>query len=84
MGGFSYSPEAAGMLLDIILFLSGNDGTAAGIASHPEVETAWFPASGTLVIMNNGDQTAETVVRYPGGEYRAVLKPRSTVFAENL
>ena len=84
MGGFAYSPEAAGMLLDIILFLSGNDGTAAGIASHPEVETAWFPASGTLVIMNNGDQTAETVVRYPGGEYRAVLKPRSTVFAENL
>ena len=84
MGGFSYSPEAAGMLLDIILFLSGNDGTAAGIASHPEVETAWFPASGTLVIMNNSDQMAETVVRYPKGEYRAVLKPRSTVFAENL
>ena len=84
MSGFTYSPEAARMLLDMILYLSGKDGSEAGISSHPAVEAAWFPASGTLMVMNNGDETAETAIRYPGGEYRIRLEPRSTVFAEDL
>ena len=84
MGGFVYSPEAARMLLELILFLSGEDGAAAGISSSPEVETAWYPASGTLLVMNNGAEPAETVVRYPRGEYRVKLGPRCEVFAENL
>ena len=34
--------------------------------------------------MNNGAEPAETVVRYPRGEYRVKLGPRCEVFAENL
>jgi len=84
LGGFAYSPQGARMLLDLILYLTGADGTAAGLSDHPAVETAWFPASGTLVIMNNGEEPAEATIRFPAGEYRAKLAAGATEMVEGF
>ena len=75
MGGFTYSPAAARMLLDMLLYLTGADGSAAGISDHPLVEAAWFPKSRALVVMNNGDAPASAHIAYPGGVFAAELAP---------
>ena len=79
MGGFTYSPSAARMLLDMILYLSGTDGAAAGISDQTEVETAWFPASSTLLVMNNGGKAVRTQIRTAEGTFGLELKPYETV-----
>ena len=82
MGGFRWSPEGSRMLLDILLYLSGAEGPEAGLSDNPLVETAWFPASKTLVIMNNGEEETETEIRFPEGTCRAKVPGRGMVFAE--
>jgi len=74
LGGFAYSPASARMLLELLLHMTGVKPEAAGCCSHPLVETAWFPASGTLVLMNNGDKAAEGEVRWPGGRMTVALE----------
>ena len=81
LGGFVWSPEACRMLLDMILYLSGADGREAALSDHPLAEAAWFPASKTLVVMNNGEAETEAEIRYPGGVYRAKLPALGMVFA---
>ena len=82
-GGFSYSPEAARMLLEILLHLTGTDGHAAGLTDNPQTECAWFPASHTLVVMNNADEPAEAGVTLPGGRISVNLEPLQTLFVVN-
>ncbi len=81
MGGFAWSPEGCRMLLDMILYLTGADGSRAGLSDNPRVEAAWFPASGTLVVMNNGGTEEAAVIRYPGGEYSARVPAGGMIFA---
>ena len=73
LGGFAYSPASARMLLELLLYLTGVQPGAAGFCSHPLVETAWFPASGTLVLMNNGDEPVQTEATWPGGRIPVAL-----------
>ena len=80
MGGFTYSPEAARMLLDMILYLTGADGFQAGLSDQAQVEAAWFPQSATLLAMNNGGEEVTAHIRYPGGVCEAKLAP----YAEKL
>jgi len=80
LGGFTYSPAAARMLLDLIITLTETDGTAAGLSDHPLVETAWFPADRTLVVLNNSEETAESTVRCPGGTVSVRLGPTEMQF----
>ncbi len=74
LSGFEYSPASARMLLELLLFLTDAQADAAGICSHPLVETAWFPASGTLVLMNNGEEAAQAEARWPGGRISVSLR----------
>ena len=80
LGGFTYSPGAARMLLEMLLYLTGADGSAAGHTSHPLTECAWFPASRTLVVMNQGEEPAETEVSCPGGTLKVRLEAEQTLF----
>ena len=80
MGSFSYSPEAARMLFDLLLYLTGRDGTQAAVSDHPLVEAAWFPASGTLVAMSSADTSLNAVIRLPDREVQVHLEPCGTVF----
>ena len=68
LGGFSYSPAAARTLLELLLCLTGAEGSAAGLTDSPEAECAWYPASRTLVVMNNADAPADITVRLPHGQ----------------
>jgi hypothetical protein len=38
------------------------------------VETAWFPASGTLVLMNNGEKAVKTEACWSGGRMAVSLE----------
>ena len=82
LGGFVYSPSAARMLLDLLLFLTGKDGAAAAVCDDPLAEAAWFPASGTMVVMNNAPEAREVSVRYPGGVLKASLGPEEMAFCQ--
>ena len=80
LGGFTYSPSAARMLLDLLLALTGTDGRAAGLSGHPLVEAAWFPADRTLLVMSSSNEPLETVVRCPAGDVPVRLRPLETRF----
>jgi len=74
LSGFAYSPASARMLLELLLCLTGAQAGAAGYCSHPLVETAWFPASGTLVLMNNGEMPIQTEAIWPEGRIAVSLE----------
>ena len=78
LSGFTYSPEAAKMLLNLLLLLTGTDGNAAGMCSAAEAECAWFPSSGKLVIFNNSSREIETAAAWPGGQGTFRLAPMET------
>ena len=80
LGGFRYSPEAARMMLEMILAMTGVGGEGAGISEDPMVECAWYPESRTLLAMNNREEATETVIRYPEGQIRVSLLPLETRF----
>jgi hypothetical protein len=70
------------MLMQLLLFMTGAQPDAAGICGHPLVETAWFPASGTLVLMNNGEGAVQSEVRWPGGRTAVSLEAWEMKFIE--
>ena len=80
MSGFQYSPAAARMLLELLLYLTGKDAAEAGVCEDSRVEVAWFPASATLVMMNNAEAPVDAVVRCPAGERRVQLAPLEMQF----
>ena len=82
MGGFTYSPAAARMLLEMLLYLTGADGSAAGLTDDPLVECAFYPAAGALAVMNSADEGKTVTVSLPAGAVRVSLKPLETVFLE--
>ena len=76
LSGFSYRPEAARMLLDLLLYMTGTDGCAAGRCDDPMVETAWFPASRAMAVMNNSEKEVTTQIEWPEGSVRMTLGPQ--------
>jgi hypothetical protein len=68
------------MLLEMLLYLTGTDGRAAGISSCPWVETAWFPADRTLLAMNNSDDPADSTIFCPAGKVPVRLQPMEMQF----
>ena len=78
LGGFTYSPLAARMLLDMLLYLTGTDGAKAGICESNMAECAWFPDTRSLIVMNNADGELDTLVHCPAGEIAVHLKPMET------
>ena len=78
LSGFTYSPAAARMLLDLLLTLTGTDGAAAAICDHPLAEAAYYPADRALAVLNNSDQPLTTAVSCPGGRIEVTLDPLET------
>ena len=74
LSGFEYSPRAARMLLEILMTATGRDASGIAIADDPMVEAGWFPASRTLVLLNNAPEPVRTRVRLPGGETGIALE----------
>ena len=75
MSGFTYSPAAARMLLNWMLYLTGKTGETASMPLDSRVESAFFPASRTLVALNNAEADVETEIAIPSGKVSVSLKP---------
>ena len=82
MGGFTYSPEAARMLLELLKYLCGTDGNSAGAADDPMVECAWFEKARILLVMNNAQTQVSTRVSCPAGCKEFTLEPFEARFVE--
>ena len=75
LGGFTYSPSGARMLLELLLHLTGRRGEEAGISDDSRVECAFFPASRSLVLMNNANAPVHTRITCPLGACERDLQP---------
>ena len=78
LSGFTYSPAAARMLLELLLYLTGADGTLAALCDHPLAEAAFFPADNTLAALNNSENEITTTVSCPAGKVTLTLAPLET------
>ena len=63
LGSFAYSPEAAKALLRLLVELTGADAAQIPACDQPSVETAWFPASKTLVVLNNAKTEVAALIK---------------------
>ena len=82
LSGFAYSPAAASMLLALLMEITGCAREGAALTDQPMAEAAWFPASGTLAVLNNGEEPLETVVTSPAGAERVQLAPLEMRFIQ--
>ena len=80
LGDFFYSPAGARMLLEILLHLTGADGSAAGLTDQFLAECAWFPEAKTLVVMNNSDMPMDVKITLPFGSVQAHPKAEEICF----
>lgn len=78
LAGFSYSPENARMLLNLMLWAKGLPLNAAYLTTDPGTECAWFPDSRQLVVINNTDTPRTTAVHTPEGDVTVELEPFAT------
>lgn len=78
LAGFSYSPENARMLLNLMLWAKGLPLNAAYLTTDSGTECAWFPDSRQLVVINNTDTPRTTAVHTPEGDVTVELEPFAT------
>lgn len=78
LAGFSYSPENAWMLLNLMLWAKGLPLNAAYLTTDPGTECAWFPDARQLVVINNTDTPRTTAVHTPEGDVTVELEPFAT------
>lgn len=78
LAGFSYSPENARLLLNLMLWAKGLPLDAAYLTTDPGTECAWFPDSRQLVVINNTDTPRATTVHTPEGDVTVELDPFAT------
>ncbi len=78
LAGFSYSPENARMLLNLMLWAKGLPLDTAYLTTDPGTECAWFPDARQLVVINNTDTPRTTAVHTPEGDVTVELDPFAT------
>ena len=66
------------MLLELLLHLTGVNPAELCLSDRPDVETAWFPADRTLVVVNGQEAPVSTVIHTPDGELSLSLEPMET------
>ena len=59
MSGFRWSVDSTAMLLAILMRCAHIEADAPWVSDAPQVETAWFPASRALVLINNSEKPCE-------------------------
>ena len=77
MSDFSYSPENARALLDLLLF-GAHVARAPYLPEDARAEAAYYPSDRVLVVVNNADETVETRVTLPEGDMAVTLQPMET------
>lgn len=67
LGGFTCSPENTRMLLNLLLYTSGDDLKGKYITDNVYTECAYYPVSRELVVINNSDSEQTTTVQTERG-----------------
>lgn len=78
MSGFRVSDESTSMLLHLLLYLSGAQ--PLYLSDQASVETAYYPADGMLVALNNSDEPVTASVALPQGAMTLTLAPAEMRF----
>ena len=82
LSGFACTAEGNRMLLDILLYAAGQTETALYLSDDARVEAAFYPASSTLAVVNNAEETVSAHIRLPGDSLAVTLAPMETRFIE--
>ena len=78
MSDFKVSPKSTRMLLEMLMYLTGLKPADLYLSNCPDVETAYYPADRTLVVLNNLETAAEAVISTPEGQIPVKLSPMET------
>ncbi len=78
LSDFSFTPENARMLLDLLLYAAGKYGQEPYLTSDPRAEAAYYPADRVLVVINNAEEDVETAVSLPEGSIHMAMGPLET------
>ena len=78
MSRFRVNAESTRMLLELLLHLGGVKPEQVYLSDHALVETAFYPATGTLVVANSAEEPADCTVHTPGGDMPFHLAPMET------
>ncbi len=79
LASYEYNIVNTRMLLNIIRFASGEWANDQYITDNPYTECAYYPASETLVVINNSDETQTTSVVASHDSTSVTLEPFDTV-----
>lgn len=85
LGGFSYSPVNARMLLNLIIWAYDkshhpvNDDKTLYLTDNANTECAYFPGAKILVVINNTDREQKTSVNTEKGIYKCSIGPYDQV-----
>ena len=78
MSDFRVGQESNRMLLELLMHLTGMKAEELYLSDSAMVETAWYPADGTLLVFNNAEAATDAVISTPKGEVKVSLAPMET------
>ncbi len=82
LSGFSVCSANTRMLLNLMLYSTGMSLDQEYLTDNADVECAFYPKSGKLVVINNSDSETKANVRIQGGSMAFTLKPFETRIAD--
>ncbi len=83
MSRFRVTRESTRMLLELLLHLKNIPHRDVYLSDSAQVETAYFPADGTLVVFSNAEEALDCTVHTPGGDLACSLAPMETKIIAN-
>lgn len=75
MSGFAYTPANARMLLNLLLYVTGEKLDGLYLTDNALTECTWYPDAKKLVVVNNSGEVQTTGIKTEYGEIEAVLAP---------
>ena len=78
MSHFEVTADSTRMLLELLLHVAGVAHKDVYLSDCAQVETAYFPADGVLVVFNNAEEPVDCTVHTPGGDVKYSLAAMET------
>ena len=78
MSDFARGDGGNRMLLDVLLYVTGQAGKAPYLPDDCRAEAAYYPADRTLIVINNAEEEVSCSVSTPGQPLKLTLKPLET------
>lgn len=82
LSSFQVNSSNTRMLLNLILWGCGQSLQKTYLTDNPYTECAWYPASHTLVVINNSEHTQRTTIQTDKSTVEVLLNAYGTVFMD--